>query len=291
MISSASEGQSVGCKLVINEILFNPPKDGSDYIELYNNGTVALDLSDYLIANRNARGAISSIKRITRELMMLRPREYAVLTSDPEWLREHYVLPASAIVVHSSLPSYPDDEGTVVLLSQSDSSVCDELTYHESWHFSLINDPTGVALERISTTAPTSVRHNWTSASSSSKYGTPAYVNSQHRLNEPGEHVLSITPSIFSPDNDGVDDFVMLSLRPSVPGYVANTIIYDASGRRVRYLLKNEVIGSNSTFRWDGLGDDNNRLPPGAYICVTEFFNLQGDARKFKNVVVIGSGK
>src|SRR5207253_4935486 len=95
-------------------------------------------------------------------------------------------------------------------------------------------------------------KNNWTSASSSSGYGTPGSINSQYRLFETGTTEMSVLPKVFSPDNDGHDDFATISIHMNEAGTVANAVIYDVTGRRIRYLLKNEVLGTINTFIWDG---------------------------------------
>ena len=53
-----------------------------------------------------------------------------------------------AVFVVSSLPSFPDDEGDVMLLNFQ-GAVVDEVKYKDDWHFTLIDDAEGVSLERI----------------------------------------------------------------------------------------------------------------------------------------------
>jgi hypothetical protein len=98
---------------------------------------------------------------------------------------------------------------------------------------------------------------------------------------------ITVTPKIFSPDNNGFDDFATLQYQMSEPGYVANITIFDAGGRPVRYLTRNAILGIKGQFRWDGLDDKSNKLPIGIYIIFTEIFNLQGKTRKFKNTVTM----
>ncbi len=61
-------------------------------------------------------------------------------------------------------------------------NIIDELVYNEKWHFKLIDNDEGVALERIDYNAPTQQQDNWHSAASSVGYGTPTYKNSQYKL-------------------------------------------------------------------------------------------------------------
>lgn len=275
--------------IVINEVLFNPVKDGFDYVEGYNRSSSTIDLQEISIANRNATGDISSIKSLSKEPLLLTPGAYFIITSNEKWLRQHYILPAGVIICSiSSLPSFPDDKGTVVLLYEQEN-IIDELNYSEKWHFELIAVTEGVALERINYNAPTQDKNNWTSASSSSGFGTPGFQNSHFRSELRVEGEVTIYPKIISPDNDGNNDFVTIQFKLPEPGYLVNAIIYDMSGRRIRYLLKNELLGIHSKFIWRGEDDKLNMSPSGIYILVAEIFNLQGKTNKFKHSIIIHS--
>ena len=102
-------------------------------------------------------------------------------------------------------------------------------------------------LERIDYNAP-SVQSNFHSAATSAGYGTPGYKNSQFRADAQLQGEINITPEIFSPDNDGTDDFATINYNFPAPGYVANITIFDASGRPVRYLQRNALCGIKGTF-------------------------------------------
>jgi flagellar hook assembly protein FlgD len=141
-------------------------------------------------------------------------------------------------------------------------------------------------LERINYDGP-SVQSNFHSAATSVGYGTPGYKNSQYRLNEDVSGIITVTPNVFSPDNDGTDDFATINYNFPSPGYVANITIFDASGRAVRYLEQNALSGIKGYYRWDGLDDRNRKLPQGIYIIYTEIFNTAGKEKQFKNTVVL----
>ena len=85
---------------------------------------------------------------------------------------------------------------------------------------------------------------------------------------------IKVTPDIFSPDNDGTDDFATIDYSFPAPGYVSNITIFDATGRPVRYLQRNSLSGTKGYYRWDGL-DDKNRNYPRVFILSTQKFLIQ----------------
>lgn len=272
---------------VINEVLFNPIPDGFDYVEIYNRSNHIIDLKQLYLATRNATGQITGMVPASTTSYLFFPGEYKVFTENSLWLQQQYLVKDPTVIVElPHLPSLPDDKGIIVLLNM-EGNVVDELHYDHTWHFGLISDEEGVALERINYNEPTQDKGNWSSAASTAGFGTPGYPNSQLMADASLAGQVTVTPRIFSPDNDGFNDFATIDYQLTEPGYVANIRIFDANGRQVRYLAQNATLSTTGRFRWDGLDDKLHQLPVGIYIVLTELFNLQGKTKKFKQVVTL----
>ena len=186
----------------------------------------------------------------------------------------------------TSMPGLPDNYGSIVV-SNAEGDIIDELHYDHKWHFPLIDDEEGVALERIDYSKPTQNSGNWVSAASTAGFGTPGYQNSQFKTGAELKADITISPKIFSPDNDGYEDYCFIGLKLPQPGFVANITIYDLEGREVRFLTKTATMGIEAIFRWDGLNDEQRPLPMGIYIVGTEIFNLDGKTKTFKNIITL----
>jgi hypothetical protein len=273
--------------VVINEILFNPQPDGFDYVEIYNRSNRIIDLKQLYLATRNGTHQLTGITPVCAASWLLFPGEYRVLTENKLWLQQQYLIKDPSLIIEvPALPSIPDDKGTVVLMNMQ-GAIVDELQYDHSWHFGLINDEEGIALERINYNLPTQDKSNWSSAASTVGFGTPGYPNSQLMGDAQVQGQVAISPAVFSPDNDGFNDFAVIDYQLAEPGFVANIRIYDANGRMVRYLVQNATLSATGRFRWDGLDDRLNKLPIGTYIVLTELFNGQGRKKKFKQTVTL----
>lgn len=273
--------------LVINEILFRPRPNGYDYAELYNRSKKIIDLSKILLANRNTTGNIDNIKSVSQQPVYIFPGDYVVVTEDADNLALNYLVKApSKVMVIPTLPSYPNTGGTVVLVNEQ-GAVVDEVAYSNKWHFPLIDNDEGVALERIDPDQPSQSAQNWHSAASTAGFGTPTYRNSQYKSVETGRGNISISPTVFSPDGDGFNDITSISYNLPQNGFVANITIFDAAGRPVKNLVRNATTSTSGYWNWNGLNDKNNPLPIGTYIILSEFFNLQGKKQVYKNTVVL----
>ncbi len=273
--------------IVINEVLFNPQPDGVDYVELFNRSEHIIDLKDCFIANRSSGNNINSPKQMAIESRLLFPGDYIVVTEDAIAVKNQYLAKdPNAFVEISSMPSFPDDKGDVVLLNRR-GTVLDELKYDEQWQFELIGNKEGVALERIDYTKSTQDPTNWHSAATTVGYGTPGYQNSQFRADRQAQGNISVSPEIFSPDNDGFDDIASILYEFPEPGYVCNITLFDANARAVRFLARNALCAAKGIFRWDGLDEKKQLLPVGVYIVYVEIFNLQGKTKKYKKAVTL----
>jgi hypothetical protein len=273
--------------VIVNEVLFNPKTGGEDYVELYNRSSKLVDLSTLHLANRNSSGAVASIKQLSDTPRYLPPGGYILITKDAALLTQAYfVRDPSAVHTIPGLPSYPNEKGTVVVVDSSGQGV-DEVAYSDDWHFALLANHAGVALERLNPDGPSNDRRNWHSAASSAGYGTPGYQNSQAGRAEGEEVTVEVLPKVFSPDGDGFEDMVSIRYTAEQSGYVANLTLFDAAGRPVRYLVRNGLLGTQGAWTWDGRSERGERLPVGNYILHAELFNLQGKKQVFKKTVTL----
>lgn len=273
--------------ILINEILFDPKPSGYDYVELYNSSNKIIDASSLFIANRNSSSLINSITRITPDTFYIFPSDYIVLTEDKQSLKANYLVKnEQAIIEMNTFPSYPDDKGAVILLDQQ-GAVLDEVDYTDDWHFKLLPEKVGVSLERIDPSSPSQDKLNWHSAASTSGFGTPGYRNSQYLNIDHNNATIDVFPLLFSPDNDGHDDILSIHYKMQEPGYVATIIIYDAMGRIIKTLVRNDLLGLEGNWTWDGLGDNHQSLPMGIYIVYTDLFTVTGKKTQFKKMVVL----
>ncbi len=271
--------------VVVNEVLFNPRPNGADFVELVNRSDKYINLKNWKLASVSA-DTVSNIKIITTSDYVLAPGQFVVLTNEPNNIKANYPASSeSAFLRMSALPSYPDAEGTVVVL-QPDNSVADRFDYNEDMHFSLIDDVNGVSLERIRLEGPTEAG-NFHSAATT-VFATPGFTNSQSQEGVAAQQAFVIEPQVFSPDGDGYQDFTTINYSAASTGFVANITVFDAQGREIRKLVRNELLANNGFFQWDGLKADGSKAVMGYYLFYIELFNLSGQKQEFKEKVVVG---
>jgi hypothetical protein len=273
--------------IVFNEILFNPPSYGYDYLELYNRSNSIINCSELWVASRDPAGNLKDPVSLVKEERAVLPGDYLLLTENPDWVLNHYPnTNESNMLAISPMPSLPDDIGKVVLLNTS-ADIIDELDYDHQWHSPLLTNENGVALERIRTDLPTELASNWASATAASGYGTPGYKNSEYSMDSSTTRFISIDPKVFSPDMDGYQDFLFINYHLPDAGFIGTISVFDIYGRMVRKLVDNILWGTNGSFRWDGLDDRQRLLPMGHYVLIIQLFKPDGTIINQKHVVVL----
>lgn len=271
--------------IVINEILFNPNTGGSDFVEIYNNSNKFIDLQNWGLANLE-NDSITNYKTIINHPKLILPGEFVVLTKDAQNIKDKYysTIP-NTLLQMESLPTYSNDEGHVYLINNLNMLV-DSFHYNEEMHYPLLNSTKGVSLERIDYNRLSNDATNWHSAAKAVDFATPGYENSQYLIAD-NDGEITVSPEIFSPDNDGVDDVVNISYTFSEQGMVANVVIYDSKGRLIKNLIQNELLGTSGTFSWDGINENNEKANIGIYIIYFEAFDTNGNVKSFKETCVL----
>ncbi|UZR92285.1 lamin tail domain-containing protein [Chondrinema litorale] len=272
--------------VLLSEILFNPPVNGVDFVELYNNSEKFIDLANWQLANGKGE-----VKTITDQVF-IKPYSFLVLTEDIASLKTMYASVADSLLKEMEVPSFNDDEGVVYLLNEENDTL-QTFHYSESMHNELLNDYEGVSLERVDYNIDVNNSDNWHSGAQSVGFATPGKVNSQWVGNREisQNECFYIEPIVFSPDLDGVDDFARLYYDCQRQGTISNIWIYDANGRMIRHLVKNESIATNGFFQWDGTKENGEKAPIGYYLIKIEAFDLDGNKYTPKPIKLVLAGK
>ena len=276
--------------IVINEVLTNPASGGSRFVELYNRSEKIIDLQSLVIANRDtSAGFLANASPLTAGGYLLFPGEYIAFATSPEEIADRY-RPESpeTITKMSGFPVLGDDTGTVIIARKDNLAVIDRMKYRPDMHYPLLATSEGVSLERTNPDLPSEDKSNWHSAAETVGFATPGYQNSHWVVPECEEGEIMIQPSIFSPDNDGHDDLLIVTIRKNEPDCAVNILVYDSRGRLIRQIANNVLIGNEGIFSWDGMTVSRNKAPMGFYILLIEITRPEGSVEKIKKTVVLG---
>ena len=251
--------------VVINEIMYAPSKGACEWLELFNQSQMPLDLYQWHIGGR----VISSIP------LLIPPKGYLVLAADSALCAAIYPdIQAPIVSPEGGWPSLSNEAGTVVLKDQTDA-VIDSVSYQDDWARIAY-----ASLERIHPSLDGNDAANWSSCVLEAK-GTPGATNSVFVEELPERAALSVSPNPF-------EDHVIISYELPETTAMVNLWIYDREGRRVRKLLDAALSGSTRSKIWDGRNDDGVRLRMGIYIIYLEALNArEGVIYRVKKPVVL----
>jgi Lamin Tail Domain len=270
--------------LIVNEILTNPETGGSRFIELYNNSNKVFDIanlrigSDYTATNNT---------QITTKMLVF-PKEYIVLTSNPFYIQKHYnATKFRKRILPQKLPAW-DDKSDIVLLSYNNVTL-DSFTYQKSWHNPLLANTEGVSLERVNPNNPSSDKSNWQSAAQTVGFATPAQQNSQFDTTNvaTSNQIFTLEKKTFSPDGDGFEDFLSLNYRFDKGGFAASVFIFNDKGKLVKKLINNELLNVEGTIKWEGDTDEGLKIRMGIYVLFIEWISPTGQTEREKLACVV----
>lgn len=273
--------------LVINEVLTNPrDNENADYVELYNRANHIIDLKDVKIGYG---GDTLPQKAVTAapQGWQIQPKSYVTLCKNRSVTLQQYICKdESRLLECDSLPDFAISKGTIHLTDRSLQPI-DRFDYTEEMHYPKLLSTKGVSLERLHVDMPTQDENNWRSAAESAGFGTPGYENSQ--VGKPlDNNEFEIIPEVFSPDNDGFEDYTEIGCLFEEEGNRVSITLYDNRGFPIKKLANNVLCGKTAQFRWDGEDENQQPAPAGMYVVQIECWNLltQKTVRKRKVVSI-----
>lgn len=269
-------------QVVINEIMFAPAAGNSEFVELLNLSDEVIDLGGW--AFQEAGG--ESI-RISNKLL-LQPGAYFVFTADSSIVANYnYLKDDEFLSILNMSDLQLSNTSDRIIISDAFRNVIDSLTYFDSWHNKNILSDQDRSLERINPFIPGDNQNNW-SSSVADEGATPGIENSIFTKKSAHTSNITIEPNPFSPDNDGFEDFTIISYNLKSVTSQIRVKIYDDHGRLVRILSNNMASGSSGDILFDGLDDSGRPLRIGMYIVYLEAIESNsGTVEAMKKVLVV----
>ncbi len=267
--------------LLINEIMFDPEVNNSEFIEFYNCSNSFINIGGWKV--EDGRGNFYKLSDVS---FMVSPNSLFVLSADSQ-IFNNYDLSnfQNIIVLNTGSLGLSKDE--TIILKDMKGNIIDSISYSEKWHNKNFSSTKNISLERINPELDGNNLMNWNS-SVSPRGATPGKINSIYSENRKTEEKISVSPNPFSPDNDGFEDYTIINYNLTQNTSQVRIKIYDNRGRLLRTLLNNQPSGSKGSVVFNGLEEDGTPFRMGIYIVFLEALNeTSGVSETLKTVVVI----
>ncbi|HWR01398.1 MAG TPA: lamin tail domain-containing protein [Chlorobaculum sp.] len=293
---------------VLNEILFDPLQepgdsipDQPDFVEIYNPGITALDLTGWSIADRPS----PTTGKANRYYFapkggnnMLGPGQYGVITPESNGL----VGGSRLTTYYSYLQGTPDarifivknykvfslnNDGDCVKLIDNKGAVADSANYTPNWHNPGNKSTKQLSIEKFHPLMPSDSPLSWTSSTDSQYGATPGKANSVYVAPTRAEEIFTLSPNPFSPNGDRRDDVLKISVSLPAGSYQLAVALYDATGRKVRSLASGTPVGPATVLTWDGRDDAGQLQPAGTYRATMNAAGYSGSRYSGSGTVVL----
>lgn len=274
--SDAAEG------LLINEIQFSPLPNRSEWVELTVTGLLPISLSDVKFSDGLGISDTSRRYRLPDEI--LESGQFVVLAADSSVFSEQIPIEAIVHVFVSGAPTLNNNGDSLILWDVS-GDILDRVDYRPNWG----QRGNGVSLERLSLASESNSPSNWGSSVDVTG-STPGRINSRALPRSRFETTLSISPSPFTPNGDGLDDVTEISYVLGAPGDKVDLFVFDVRGRQVRRLAGARSGSAAGSVIWDGRDDNGLILPTARYTVLLEA-EANGGVKREKSTVILARPK
>jgi hypothetical protein len=274
-----SLGASPGA-VVINEIMYRPEKEMSEWIEIVNVSGVDCNLGGWALCD-----ATGSRRLVSSADMILPPGGFSILAKDSaSFAREFPACEAPVSGIEGGWPALNDtdkgDRADAVALFDEAGVLVERVSYRD-----LLGAERGRSIERASTEFCGDRAGGIWHRCAARLRATPGRENSTLVERSPRSGGLSVSPNPFCPRRDG-EVSVTGKRAEGETGFLVR--IFDREGYELRRVF-GECGGADVfSCRWDGRSSGGARARTGLYVCLVEYIGSGGGVcRREKTCIVV----
>ncbi|GAB1430735.1 hypothetical protein MASR2M18_15690 [Ignavibacteria bacterium] len=274
-------------RIRINEIMFEPPPNCSDYVELFNASESETDLGGWVLHDRPLATGADTLRFPVP--FVIAPHGYAVIAADSGILTQFPDLRGDArlFIANSRYFNLNSDRDITVLLDPN-GNMADSLEYGDTWHTSVIPTAKGISLEKIAPELPAAVQSSWSSCGAPAG-GTPLTANSiAVEPSNSGHFEASPQPFIVSGSATGA--VCLLSYALPFRQVLLTVTVYTRSGVPVKTIANGIYSTGEGNVVWDGRDESQTPVQTGMYAVILEAIDATtGEVRREKIAIAVGN--
>jgi len=261
----------------INEIMFNPGPNRTEWIELHNRGRTEIDLAGSSLKLDH----VDRARLISSDRLVIEGQGFLVIAHDAVLFHETY--PGFAGIAVEAVGGWERlrNSGARLLLLDAGG-----ITIHDAEYDEESNPDPGRSVELVN---PDFEPQIW-GPSADPEGSTPGRRNALNVTHIPDGVSLHVANNPFSPDGDNYEDICLVTVELPASHGILHAMVFDISGRFLKTLIDQTAVASRHVFSWDGTDQHGRSLPVGPYILyVEQMLPTLDRLTASKHVVVIAS--
>ena len=268
--------------VLINEIMYNVDDDHFEFIELYNNSAVDVQISNWSIAdeldikNNRFNQIITNIN--------LKPGNYAVIVCD-DAIYNLVDESSNDKILFTKKKFSLNNSSDIINLYNENKELIDSVAYLDSWHEDYLSSTKNISLEKVRPSLLSSEASNWKTCTNENGYTILASNSYNNNLSSKNE--ISVVPNPFSPTSS-TKPYILIEYKLPFDNALIDCNIYYPNGNIAFNLTKSKFVSGEGTLTWNGRSLDSNVLPVGPYVVMIEATDqYSGESKTLKTVIVL----
>lgn len=268
-------------RLKINEFLYQPADDNSEFIELKNISQDSICIMGWKIFDQDKKSGPDIIE--IEQNISIPPCSLCLVAMDSSIFISFPGLLGNELVYITEDNFNLNNDTDEIIIREPDGDTQDSLRYYDNWHSEWVRFPENISLERKATNKEPNDISNWASCTELSG-STPLAENSVNR-SKPDRMNIIATPNPFSRIRD--DGKVKIEIELPFEQALLRALIYTPDGMQVTKIAADDVVPSFTEVFWDGKNDKGYDMQIGPYILIVEAADMSSDEILTRKIMLV----